>query len=87
MTRFNYFAEQDAFTRDQNGMSKMISAIDALSELIFTLKGNGDYSVVAQLVAEKGTTGDTLPAILKRLTKAEVPVDITFRQGKYVLTL
>ena len=92
MIRFNFFAEQDAFTRDENGMykvdiSKMSSAIDALSELILTLQGNGDYNGVEQLVTEQGTIGEVLSADLNRLTKAKIPVDITFTQGKNVLSL
>tara|TARA_R110001583_G_scaffold188684_1_gene351039 strand:+ start:14376 stop:16040 length:1665 start_codon:yes stop_codon:yes gene_type:complete len=92
MIRFNFFAEQGAFTRDQNGMykvdiSKMSSAIDALSELILTLQGNGDYSGVGKLVAAKGVIGEKLSADLKRLTEAKIPVDITFKQGKSVLLL
>jgi hypothetical protein len=92
MIRFNYFAEQNAFTRDENGMykvdiSKMASAIDTLSELILTLQGNGDYNGVKLLVAEKGVIGEVLSADLTRLTKANIPVDITFTQGKQVLGL
>jgi hypothetical protein len=92
MIRFNFFAEQGAFARDQNGMykvdiSKMGSAIDALSELILTLQGDGDYSGVGQLVAEKGVIHETLAADLKRLTEAKIPVDITFKQGKSVSSL
>jgi hypothetical protein len=92
MIRFNFFAEQGAFSRDENGMykvdmSKMSRSIDELSELILTLQGNGDYSGVGELVAEKGVIGETLSADLKRLTKAEIPVDITFSQGKNVLAL
>ncbi len=92
MIRFNFFAEQDAFTRDENGMykvdiSKMSSAIDALSELILTLQGNGDYNGVEQLVTEQGTISEVLSADLNRLTKAKIPVDITFTQGKNVLSL
>ena len=92
MIRFNFFAEQGAFTRDEIGMykvdmSKMGSAIDALSELILTLQGNGDYNGVKQLVVEKGAIDEVLSADLNRLTKAKIPVDITFKQGKKVLSL
>ena len=92
MIRFNFFNEYDAFSRDEHGlykvnMNKMEVAIDALSELILTLQGDGDYIGVGQLVSEKGTIRETLSADLKRLTKAAIPVDITFRQGKNVLML
>lgn len=92
MVRFNYFAEAGAFKRNEEGlysvnMEKMTAAIDSLSELILTLQGNGDYVGVTQLVAEKGMVGEELKADLDKLSKAQIPVDITFKQGKQVLGL
>jgi hypothetical protein len=92
MIRFNFFAEYGAFSRDEKGlylvnMAKMGEAIDALSKLILTLQGNGDYQGVADLVADKGIIKQTLAADLQRLTEASIPVDITFIQGKKVLGL
>ncbi|MEG3766768.1 dipeptidyl-peptidase 3 family protein [Alteromonas sp. 14N.309.X.WAT.G.H12] len=92
MVRFNFFKEHGAFQRDADGfyrvnMEKMGLAIDALSHLILTLQGDGDYDGVAKLVAEKGVIGDTLAADLAKLTSANIPVDITFVQGKEVLKL
>lgn len=92
MVRFNYFAEAGAFNRNEEGlysvnMEKMTAAIDSLSELILTLQGNGDYVGVTQLVAEKGLVSKELKASLDKLSKAQIPVDITFKQGKQVLGL
>lgn len=92
MIRFNYFAEQNAFVRNQEGlysvdMNKMREAMNGLSELILTLQGNGDYQGVAELVADKGVIKAQLQADLERLTTANIPVDITFNQGKEVLGL
>lgn len=92
MIRFNYFAENGAFTRDENGfysvdMEKMATAIASLSNLILTLQGNGDYDGVSQLVAEKGVIKATLATDLARLESANIPVDIHFEQGKHVLGL
>jgi hypothetical protein len=92
MIRFNFFAEYGAFSRDEKGlylvdMAKMGEAIDALSKLILTLQGNGDYQGVANLVANKGIIKQKLTADLQRLTEASIPVDITFIQGKKVLGL
>lgn len=92
MVRFNYFAEHGAFTRTADGfyqvnMDNMSKAIDGLSELILTLQGNGDYQGVDQLVAEKGLIDAALQADLDRLSKANIPVDIVFEQGKTVLGL
>lgn len=92
MVRFNYFQEHGAFSRSEDGlysvnMEKMTQAIDSLSELILTLQGNGDYEGVAKLVEESGMIKADLAADLARLEAAEIPVDITFKQGKQVLGL
>ncbi len=92
MVRFNYFQEQGAFSRNEQGlysvnMDKMTTAIDSLSKLILTLQGNGDYQGVDELVATKGIINETLAADLARLEAASIPVDIVFKQGKQVLGL
>ena len=92
MIRFNYFAEKDAFNRDDNGkysvdMEKMNSAMSSLSTLILTLQGNGDYEGVGKLFSESGLIKQQLADDLNRLTEAKIPVDITFNQGKTVLGL
>ncbi|GAA0810011.1 hypothetical protein GCM10009111_00260 [Colwellia asteriadis] len=92
MVRFNYFQEQGAFSRNEQGlysvnMDKMTSAINSLSELILTLQGNGDYQGVDALVKKSGNIGEVLAADLARLETANIPVDITFKQGKDVLGL
>ncbi|MBN7820334.1 dipeptidyl-peptidase 3 family protein [Bowmanella yangjiangensis] len=92
MIRFNFFAEHGAFARDEQGlykvdMAKMAQAIDALSNRILTLQGDGDYAGVNALVADKGIIKPQLAEDLARLTRANIPVDITFKQGKEVLGL
>ncbi len=92
MVRFNYFAEQNAFSRNEQGLytvnvDKMTAAIDSLSELILTLQGNGDYDGVDKLVAKSGVINSNLEKDLASLNTAKIPVDITFKQGKKVLGL
>jgi hypothetical protein len=92
MVRFNYFAKQGAFTRNEQGLytvnvEKMTAAIDSLSELILTLQGNGDYQGVDKLVTESGVIKSDLASDLASLEAANIPVDITFNQGKQVLGL
>ena len=92
MVRFNYFQEHAAFEVDEQGfyrvnMEKMGTAIDGLSNMILTLQGNGDYEGVAKLVSEKGVISADLQSDLAKLTSANIPVDITFNQGKKVLGL
>jgi hypothetical protein len=92
MIRFNYFAEQEAFVRNDDGTyevdyEKMQLAMASLSELILTLQGDGNYEGVASLVADKGIIKPQLAADLARLASANIPVDIDFKQGKAVLGL
>lgn len=92
MIRFNYFAEQGAFVRNDDGTyqvdyPKMQAAMASLSELILTLQGDGNYDGVAALVADKGVIKPQLSADLARLAAADIPVDVVFNQGKEVLGL
>jgi hypothetical protein len=92
MIRFNFFQEYKAFSRNEDGfyqvdMLKMTEAIDALSNKILTLQGDGDYAGVAELVADKGVIKAQLQQDLDKLTAADIPVDIDFKQGIKVLGL
>lgn len=92
MVRFNYFEEQNAFHRNEQGeyqinMEKMKLAVQSLSKIILTLQGNGDYEKVSLLVKDKGIINKELEKDLARLTTANIPVDITFEQGKKILGL
>ncbi|KPD20427.1 dipeptidyl-peptidase 3 family protein [Idiomarina abyssalis] len=92
MIRFNYFADEGAFKRNEKGqyaidMDKMRAAMNSLSEKILTLQGDGDYNGVAELVATLGVVSPQLKADLDKLADAGIPVDVTFKQGKEVLGL
>jgi len=93
MIRFNFFNDYGAFIKDEAtdtykvDFDKMREAMNALSEQILTLQGNGDYDGVAQLVEEKGKIGVVLQAELDRLSEQNIPVDIVFEQGVDVLGL
>ena len=93
MIRFNFFREMNAFTRDaQTGrysvdMDKMRQAADALSEKILRFQGDGDYDGVTAFVEQMGKISPELQADLDRLTRAGIPVDVTFEQGVQVLGL
>ncbi len=93
MIRFNFFNEYGAFAKDEAtgtysvDFEKMKEAMDALSEIILTLQGDGNYDGVAQLVEEKGKIGEVLQSELDRLADENIPVDIVFEQGVEVLGL
>ncbi len=93
MLRFNFFEEQGAFVRDEASgtysvdFERMEAAMTALSSLLLTLQGDGDYDGAVRLTADKGIIGKQLQQDLQRLTEAGIPVDITFKQGVDVLGL
>ena len=93
MVRFNFFKEQGAFVRDPDSgtyrvdAERMTQAMTELSRLLLTLQGDGDYDGASELTASKGVIGEQLQADLDRLTRAGIPVDITFRQGPAQLGL
>jgi hypothetical protein len=93
MLRFNYFADRGAFVRDAASgkyrvdMAAMRRAMDELSALILKLQGDGDYAGVAKLQQQLGMIGPQLQQDLARLAARNIPVDVTFTQGKSVLGL
>lgn len=90
MLRFNYFQQQEAFTRRKDGtyqvnFDNMKKAIAGLSSIILKLQGNGDREGVIALMEKDGSVGAALQADLDRLSKADIPVDVVFEQGPEVL--
>jgi hypothetical protein len=87
MVRFNFFQEQRAFVRDPETGTYRVEfdefekAMTALSRLLLTLQGDGDYEGASELTSTKGVISGQLQADLDRLTRASIPVDITFNQG------
>jgi len=93
MVRFNFFKENGAFTHDpQTGkfrvqFKEMHRAVDALTEKLLTIQGDGDYIAAGQLLHEKGVVTEELQRELDKLEAAHIPVDIVFEQGVEVLGL
>ncbi len=93
MVRFNFFEENGAFVRDPEtgtyrvDAERMTEAMTELSRLILTLQGDGNYEGATELTETRGVIGEQLQADLDRLTRAGIPVDITFRQGTTELGL
>jgi hypothetical protein len=93
VARFNYFHEMGAFARDDAtgtyrvDFQRTREAMDALSELILTLQGDGDYEGVVAFMEEYGAILPGLQADLDRLAEAGIPVDIIYEQGVDVLGL
>ena len=91
MVRFSFFKEMGAFARDEAtgtyrvDFEAMARAVDALSEVILTLQGDGDYEGVDELMTEKGVLPPDLQADLDRLDALGIPRDIVFEQGMSAL--
>ncbi len=51
------------------------------------LQGDGDYAGVSEMVTTMGVIKPDLAADLQKLSDAQIPVDITFKQGKQILGL
>lgn len=93
LIRFNFFQEMGAFTFNEDtgtysiNFDKVDEAVNALSEKILTLQGNGDYEAVDAFVKKYAVETEQLKASLERLSEQNIPVDITFEQGVEVLGL
>jgi hypothetical protein len=93
VARFNFFQDMGAFSRDETSgtyrvdFEKTREAMNALSELILTFQGDGDYDGVVAFMEEYGAIRPQLQADLDRLARAGIPVDIVYEQGMEVLGL
>ena len=93
MIRFNFFAERGAFLRDaQTGryrvdFDKMHAAMNALSEKLLTVQGDGDYAEAKRMTETMGVVKPELAGDLAKLKDAKIPVDIRFEQGLETLGL
>ncbi|AKE51843.1 dipeptidyl-peptidase 3 family protein [Kangiella geojedonensis] len=93
MVRFNFFKDHGAFERNEKtghysvNFDKMTQAMNKLSEKILVIQGNGDYEASKHLLNTQGIISDQLAADLELLEEKQIPVDVTFKQGKSVLGL
>jgi hypothetical protein len=93
MLTFNFLQQAGAFSRDEGSgryrvdIDAMRKGVDALSEKILTLQGDGDLDGARASLAEFGSIGMSLASDLERLAAAGIPVDIVFEQGLDVLGL
>lgn len=86
MLRFNFFLEQGAFTRNDDGtytvnLDKMQEASTLLTQKILKIQGDGDYEAAAKWIEEDGIVKPQLQADLDRLDNLGIPSDIVFEQG------
>jgi hypothetical protein len=85
---FNFLQQAGAFRRDSAtgkyrvDFPKFQAGMNALTEQILTLQGNGDYEGVGAFQARYGTIAPELQRDLDRLKTRGIPVDIVFEQGE-----
>jgi hypothetical protein len=92
MLTFNFFRQEGAFTRSDDGhyaidLEKMMAAAEKLTGMILKAQGDGDYDYVKNWIADEGVVKPELQADLDRLTEANIPVDIFFKMGPEMLGL
>ena len=90
MLTFNYFQNEGAFTRNEEGryaidFEKMKVAVEKLAGDILKHQGDGDYEATKAWMADQIVIKPQLQADLDRLNKAGVPTDIYFNMGPQVL--
>ncbi|MCF8236086.1 MAG: Zn-dependent hydrolase [Bacteroidales bacterium] len=92
MMRFNYFLQQGAFLKNEDGtysvdFEKMKEAMIALMQKILKIQGEGDYENAKQWVDAEGIVKQQFQEDLDRINSANIPVDIVFKQGPKVVGL
>ena len=90
MLTFNYFQNEGAFTRNEEGryaidFEKMKVAVEKLAGDILVHQGNGDYEATKAWMADQIVIKPELQADLDRVNKAGIPTDIYFNMGPQVL--
>jgi hypothetical protein len=92
MMRFNFFQEEKAFTRNDDGtytvdFEKSKAAMEKLMQKIVYLQGDGDYEAAKNWVETEGIVKPFLQADLDRINSSGIPVDVVFEKGKTTLGL
>lgn len=91
MAQFDFFKAAGAFSRDEASgtyrvdAAKMRAAIDAYSEKVLRIQGDGDYAAAIAFLPKAGVMDPQLEADLESLATADIPTDVVFKQGMEVL--
>ncbi len=87
MMRFNFFAREEAFRRDQEtntykvDFENLTAAVEKMVEELITLQGDGDYDAAREMIQRDGGMIETLQGDIDRINREDIPVDVFFRQG------
>ncbi len=90
MMCFNYLQDNGAFSRDKQGkyvidIKKIRTAIEGWAALVLKTEGDGDYKAAKAYAEKNGIVRTDLDKDLKIIEKANIPVDIRFKQGEKIL--
>jgi hypothetical protein len=91
LAQFDFFQAAGAFSRDAKSGTyrvdavKMRAAIDAYSEKVLKIQGDGDYAAAVAFLPKPGVMDPQLKADLEALATADIPTDVVFKQGMEVL--
>ncbi len=89
---FNYLQDKGALKRDKEGkylvnVKMMSKAVEGWAALVLKTEGDGNYNAARDYALKNGKIRSDLAKDLKKLEKANIPVDIRFEQGENVLGL
>lgn len=92
MMRFNYFNENGAFTKNEDGtytvdFDKMKEAMISLMQKILKIQGDGDYQAAKAWIKKDGLIKEGFQKDLDNINEANIPVDIIFKQGPEIAGL
>jgi len=92
MMCFNYFEDNNAFSRTSDGkykvdMVKMKQAVNDWAAKVIMTEGDGDYAKAVDYLTKNSVIRPGLQAELDKIKSAKIPVDIDFKQGVEVLGL
>ena len=89
---YNYFLEHGAFSKNADGkyvvdVAKAQEAMKGWASIILRIEGEGAFEEAAQYAKEHGKISADLQKDLDKINSANIPLDITYNQGKEALGL
>lgn len=87
MIRFNIFAEEDVFTRDETtqtynvNVENMKMAVEKTLHNLLIVQGDGNYGLAGEIANSYGNMPESFQKDIDRINNANIPVDVAFKQG------
>ncbi len=93
MIRFNFFERENVFTRCEQtftfrvNIDNMKAAVEKALRKLLLMQGDGNYIVAMELIQRDGSMSASLRKSIERINRANIPVDVIFKQGSDYLDL